>query len=40
MHTTARLTFHHQTIAVHIDQILRQVMILKVDWAVFAMAGF
>ena len=40
MYTTASHTFHHQTIAVHIDQQFRQVLMLKVVWATFAVASF
>ena len=39
-HTTARHAFHHQTIAVHIDQQFSQVLMLKVARAAFAVAGF
>ena len=39
-HTTARHTFHHQMIAVYIDLQLRQVWMLKVTYAAFAVACF
>ena len=40
MHTTARHTFHHQTIAVHINYQFRQALVLKIAQAAFAVAWF
>ena len=39
-HTTARHTFHHQTIAVHTNRQFSQVLMLKVALAAFAVACF
>ena len=38
MNTTARHTFHHQTVTVHVDQQFSQILMLKVARAAFAMA--
>ena len=34
MHTTARHTFHHHIIAVHINLLFRQALMLKIAQAV------
>ena len=40
MHTTVRHTFHHQTIAVHINQQVIQVLVLKVAHTALAVSRF